>query len=114
MLRVVFELPLVVHPFAAQLRKVFVVELFLECRGLHVIHASLAVELVVLPMALICYRAVLVVEFAEPMHFIVFPLPLEMSSVFEIENAVSVLFSVGFVALVAASFWNLLLHILQF
>lgn len=47
------------------------------------------------------------------MHFVVFPLALVVSSVFEVKRTVAVLLIVAFVALVPTALRNLLTHELQ-
>ena len=74
----------------------------------------MAVELVVFPMSLVGYCAVLVVKFTETMHFILFPLTLEVPSIFEVKNTVPILFSICLVALITASLWDILFYILKF
>ena len=64
-------------------------------------------------MPFISYSSVLVIEFTKTMHFIIFPLSLVVSTIFEIECSMAVSLSVSFITLVSASLWNILLHILK-
>jgi len=88
-LRIGFELTVIVDPFVAQLRKIFVVEFFNKCYGFHVIDSTLSVELIVLPMTFICYGSVLVVELAEAVHLVIFPLAIVVTSVLEMQYSVT-------------------------
>lgn len=81
---VVLELAIIVYPLATQLRKILVVEVLVEVSRFHVVNSSLSIELIVFPMAFISNRSILVIKFAEAMHFILLPLSLVVPSVFEV------------------------------
>jgi hypothetical protein len=57
--------------------------------------------------------AVFVVEFAEAVHFILFPLPVIMPAIFEIQNAVAATLVVKFVAFVTPSVRDIFFHVLK-
>lgn len=86
----------------------------MEGYRLHVINSALTVELIVLPMTLVSYGSIFVVKFAKPMHLIIFPLTLEMPSVFEVQCPMAIPLSIGFVALIPPSFRDILLDVLKF
>jgi hypothetical protein len=109
-LGVVFELSLVIGPSVSELRKVLIVELFIKNHGFGVIDPSLTIKLIIIPMAFISYLSIFIVKFTEAMHLVVLPLPFIMSSVLEIQNAVSVLFIIALVALIASSLRDILFY----
>lgn len=112
-LGVALELPLVVRPLVPQLRKVLVVELPVERHRLRVVHPALPVELVVVPVPLVRYPPVLIVQLPETVHLIVLPLALVVPPVLEVQNPVPVLLVVALVALVAPPIRNILFDELQ-
>ena len=113
MLWVIFKLSIVVCPFVSQLRKVLIVEIFRKIDWFHIINSSLTVKFIILPMAFVCNRSVLVVEFTETMHFIVLPFTIIVSSIFKIEDSMTIPLVIQFVSLVSTSVRNFLFNELK-
>ena len=114
MLRVTFELAVIVGPLVAQLWKVFVVEFLAEENWLHIIDSALAIKLIILPMAFISYHTILVIEFSKAIHLVIFPLSFIVPSIFKVQSPVAVTLIIAFVTLVFTSLRNFLSHKLKF
>lgn len=63
LLRIVFELTLVLYPLFVQFVKISEIESSLEFGLLIIVHDPCTIELVIFPLSLVSYRAVRVVEY---------------------------------------------------
>ena len=69
-------------------------------------------ELIFVPLPLISQRPIAVVQLAEPVHGVVFPVPCVVASIFVVEGALAVALVVVDEPAVFAAVWVLLLLVL--
>lgn len=75
-----------------------------EWRGVVVIDDSFPVELVILPVSLVGYAAVGVVENAESVHFVVLPLSIVVAALLVVELASAIAFAASLIALILGAY----------
>lgn len=75
-----------------------------ERRGVVVIDDSFPVELVILPVSLVGYAAVGVVENAESVHFVVLPLSIVVAALLVVELASAIAFAASLIALILGAY----------
>jgi hypothetical protein len=72
-----------------------------------VINDTFSMKLVVLPVSLVGYTAIGIVENAKSIHFVVLPLSIVIAALFVIELAPAISFAISLIALILGSYFVL-------
>lgn len=103
MLGIIFEFPLVIYPFLSEISKIIIVEGPDMLLRFIIKNSAETTKLIVIPVSLIGNLAILVMQFTDAVHFIIFPLANIITSIIKLKFSFSIFHSIFQKAFVSSS-----------